>query len=891
MASVRMPQAIQAPVGNQMAGAVGMTSVFGGTNSLVPVDDMQEFRIQTSTFSPEFGRTPGAQISIVTRSGNNSFHGSAFDYLRNDVLDAKNWFNGYTHNPPLKKAEERQNDFGGTFGGPILKNRTFFFFSYEGLRLRLPATTLSTVPDLAARQNAVPALQPLLNGFPLPTGPAFDTSGAPLPGQGEFDASYSNPATLDDYNLRIDHRLTEKINFFARYNNSPSTIASRGGGGNALSMISNSTSVAQQLTAGVMWGLSPRIFDEFRFNYSRTDASGSSSVDHFGGAVPFSPTLPSPYDAGDSNYGILILSLQHGNLVSGPFTRNVQHQINVVDTATFQLRAHNVKVGIDYRRLTPDAIPFSYGQQGFFLDVSGAVVGLSDGTSIQSRARSSILFKNLGVFAQDTWRIIPNLTLSYGLRWDTDFAPKSTSGAPLVALANFNANDLSTVTLAPAGTPPFHTDFGNVAPRVGLAYRISPSSNWGQTVRGGFGIFYDLATSEIGNAIAESGYPYLSNTFVPAGTPFPMTGSAALPAPIQPPTPQARTFMAGVDPNLKSPYTWEWNVALEQQLGLQQVLSFNYVGAAGRRLLQTTVFLPTQAGQLNPAFRQLVFAENSATSDYQALQIQFNRRLEKNLQVLASYTWSHSIDTASAGSGSIHTDASPGANVSDRGPSDFDIRHTFTVGSTYELPSITSNRLLHEVTRGWSFQNSIQARTAPPLTVSDGSFFRFATGYRVAIRPDVVTGVPLYLYGSQYPGGKAINFTPGAVAAGCPGGSESVGPFCSVPSDPNFNPVRQGTLGRNALRGFGAFQWDLGIHRNFPIRESLRLEFRAEMFNVLNHPNFAPPASDITDTAGFGRSTQTLSDYLGGGFGVSGLSSIYQIGGPRSVQFALKLMF
>ncbi len=159
--------------GSSSGGAAPGFSAQGGTNSLVSVDALQEFRIQTSTYAPEFGRTPGAQISIVTRSGTNQFHGSVFDYFRNDVLDASDWFNGYTNNPPLPKAEERQNDFGGTLGGPILRERTFFFFSYEGLRLRLPQVGLTTVPDAnpadpLARQNATPAMQPFLNAYPLP---------------------------------------------------------------------------------------------------------------------------------------------------------------------------------------------------------------------------------------------------------------------------------------------------------------------------------------------------------------------------------------------------------------------------------------------------------------------------------------------------------------------------------------------------------------------------------------------------------------------------------------------------------------------------------------------------------------------------------------------------
>jgi len=173
---------------------------------------MEEFRVQTSTYAPEFGRTPGGQISILTRSGTNQFHGTVFEYLRNDVLDANNWFNGYTNNPPLPKARERQNDFGGTFAGPIIRNKTFFFFSYEGLRLRLPGTELTTVPDLAARQNAVAAMQPYLKAFSLPNG-----TDDPASAIAQFNASFSDPASLDAYSLRVDHRVKDKLNLFARY--------------------------------------------------------------------------------------------------------------------------------------------------------------------------------------------------------------------------------------------------------------------------------------------------------------------------------------------------------------------------------------------------------------------------------------------------------------------------------------------------------------------------------------------------------------------------------------------------------------------------------------------------------------------------------------------------
>src|SRR6266581_5765905 len=179
---------------NQTAsGALPALSASGGTNSLVSVDAMPVLRVQTSSFAPEFGRTPGGQISIVTRSGTNAFHSTLFEYFRNDVLDANDWFNGYTNNPPLRKAEERQNDFGGVFGGPIIKDKTFFFFSYEGLRLRQPATQETAVPDNASRQKAPPSMQPFLNAYPVQNGAELGSNLA------QFNAGYSNPSTLNAY--------------------------------------------------------------------------------------------------------------------------------------------------------------------------------------------------------------------------------------------------------------------------------------------------------------------------------------------------------------------------------------------------------------------------------------------------------------------------------------------------------------------------------------------------------------------------------------------------------------------------------------------------------------------------------------------------------------------
>jgi hypothetical protein len=322
----------------------------------------------------------------------------------------------------------------------------------------------------------------------------------------------------------------------------------------------------------------------------------------------------------------------------------------------------------------------------------------------------------------------------------------------------------------------------------------------------------------------------------------------------------------------------EWNAAFEQELGEIQSVSVTYLGASGRRLLQTTNVVNPLA---NPAIQQGLFVDNTASSNYNALQVEFKRRLSGGLQALVSYTFAHSIDNASAGSLGFSSNLSvPGVRDQNRGSSDFDIRHAFTVGITYNLPPPLANRLLLPFLRGWSLQSLILARSAPPADVTDSNFFVFNSGVSADIRPDVVPGQPLYLFGSQYPGGKAFN--PAA--------------FTDPPMDPTtFNPVGQGTLGRNALRGFGAAQWDLGIHREFPIHESIKLQFRAELFNVVNHPNFASP-NVYFGQSGFGVSTQTLAQGLNGGLngsnlGGGALNPLYQFGGPRSVQLSLKLLF
>ena len=877
--------------GNGLAGSLGSFGVQGGTNSLVSVDAMQEFRIQTSTYAPEFGRTPGGQISIVTRSGTNQFHGTAFDYLRNDLLDANDWF---ANNAGLPKPKERQNDFGGTFSGPILKDRTFFFFSYEGLRLRLPQTALTTVPCDStctmfgnARAMAVTQMEPFLNAYPLPNGQEVFTpctpnvNGCPASGQrptgaAQFNASFSDQSTLDAYSLRIDHKVNDKFNFFGRYNYSPSDTTHRGGGSFPLNTLNPTRITTQTATLGTSWLISPDMANDLRFNYSRTNVSSLYEMDNFGGAVPLaSLPFPSTFTNQSGLFTLGILSLQKGFLRDGKLQRGLQRQINIVDGLSLQKGSHSLKFGVDFRRLSPLNDPFAYFQDTFFANVLSTENANVRFSIVSSSRRATFLFRNLGVYAQDTWRIFPRLTLTYGLRWDVDVAPESLDGPSFPSVTGFNVNDLSRLALQAPGASVFQTKYRNFAPRVAVAYQLRGRQDWQTVIRSGFGVFYDLGTSEIGNLVTAQFYPFGATAFHLSGT-FPLSQATAAPPPITAPTSTNGAILFAVDPNLELPYTLEWNVSLEQGLGREQTLSASYVGAAGRRLLQSAFVSSPNA---NLGSTQLI--TNAGTSDYHALQIKFNRRLSRRLQALASYTWSHSLDTGSASSDLLVSNLFvPGTSpTTNRGASDFDIRHSFSAGFTYDVPAPKVNRFAEAILGGWSLENIILARSAPPVDVSDANFFEFNGGAFADIRPDLVSGQALYLFGPQYPGGKAFN--PAA--------------FTDPPVDPvTFNPIRQGNVPRNFLRGFGAIQWDFAVHRTFPVHESLKLQFRAEMFNILNHPNFGPPSGQF-GIGGFGLSAQMLGQSLAGPFGgnVGGgaFSPLYQIGGPRSIQLALKLTF
>ena len=861
------------------SGSVLGFSALGTTSNMVSMDALQEFKVLTSSFAPEFGRTPGGQISIVTRSGGNDFHGSLFEYFRNDALDANDWF---ANNLGRKRTALRQNIYGGTIGGPILfprfgeggkqpwydgHDRSFFFLSYEGQRLLLPKFTTTDVPSLQARASATqPAIQQLLNAFPVPTGVAKANRFA------DFAAAYSDPSSLDSTSIRIDHILSSKLLLFARYNYSPSESITRGNGNslNVLNTISNKT---QTLTFGVTSPLSATISNEFRGNWSKVRGAQSFDLDEFGGAIipPMSFFLLPEFTTPRSG-GFITLSNALGvQLRVGTLADNLQRQLNFLDNLSVAHGPHQFKFGVDYRRLTPVVGSSDYVPQVSFSGVNGALTGRASFASIVVFANGlEPVYNNFSAYAQDTWRINKRTNLTYGVRWDVNPAPYEKNGND-AAVVN-QINDVSTMTLAPFGTRLYRTTYNNFAPRVGIGYRLSDTPGRETIIRGGFGVFYDLGNQTAGGAFANA-FPFTTSRQILPNPFFPLTRDQSVPPALTRNLP-ANTLVLAYDPNLKLPRNYQWNFAIEQSLGSQQTISATYIGSVGRQLLRQQ----TTGGDAlrNPNFSVVTITTNTATSDYHALQLQFQRRLSRGLQVLAFYSWAHSIDISSRDSATNDSFLVTGISAdTDRGSSDFDLRHAFRMATTYQLPDIGRSKFARAILHDWSLDAIFTAQSGPPVDVTytlSGAF----NAITIFARPDLIPGVPLYVDDPLAPGGRRINRA-----------------AFSIPST-----TRPGSLGRNSLSGFPLSQLDFAIRRDFRLSERARLSFGAEFFNLLNHPNFAKPSSslgtndfgDFIVNTNFGRSLNMLGRGLGGSQ-TSGLNALYQIGGPRSIQFSLRLEY
>jgi hypothetical protein len=874
----------------QLAGTLPALTILGGTNSLASVDALQEFRVMTSSYEAEFGRTPGAQVVISTRSGANRPTFSLFNYFRNEALDANDFFNNRNG---VRKLPLRQNNFGGTLGGPVFlprfgeggralydgRDRTFFFFSYEGLRLTQPQPFRTVrVPSRAAREQATGVLRDIFNAFPLPNAPAL-ASDVPL-GAERYNYAVSTPSRYDAVSLRADQRVGQNFNLFGRFNDTPSDTVDR-----VFANMENVTSLnTRTMTVGATWAVSSKVANDFRANYSRSRGLFEFRGLAVDGSIPPPDALVFPAGLDRENVSANLSFSFAGSPTSynqGKSLGTKQRQVNVTDSVSVVLGNHLLKFGADYRRLFPLVDFRSLGITYSFASPAAALASGGLATiSIQALAPvTDFVVNNYSFFAQDTWRVTRRLTLTYGARYELNPAPSG----ELLPFTLSDVDNLLTTQLAPPGTRFYRTQKDNFAPRAGAAYVLSERQSL--VVRAGFGLFYDVGSDTA--LRGYSGFPFNSNRTFNAR--LPVTAADLQPAPFNSAPPYSATFHV-TEPELELPRTLQYNFSIERALGRNQTISVAYVGAKADRLLRTETIRNqpqrTIGGVTFPAVTLInpnlfttgstVFlTRNTSESRYDSLQAQFTRRLSRGLQALVSYTFSKSVDDASdAATGGFPEDGRIGQFGVDvkneRGPSDFDTRHNLTAAVTYNIPAPFESRAARALFGGWSLDLIGRARSGLPFSVFSQTLdpLVFAVSTR---RADVVPGVPVWVDDAGAPGGRRLNRAAFAEA-----------PF-----------GRQGTSGRNANRGLPVYQADLSVRREFPLTEGgLRGQFRAEFFNLFNRANFGLPVSNVSFPAEqFGAPTQSLNRSLGSGGISGGFNPLYQVGGPRSVQLSLKLIY
>ena len=719
--------------GAATGGTLSGSTALGTTQTMVPVDALQEFRVQSSTYSAEYGRSPGGQFSLLSRSGTNIPHGSAYDYLRNNFFDANDWFNDHYRVP---QPALRQNDFGATLGAPVWiphlydgRNSSFLFVAYEGLRLTLPtAATIQYVPDLFMRQQAVSAMQPILNAFPVPNG--IDYGSASSPSLAQFIAPFSLPSSIDATSIRIDHTVGAKLSLFFRYGFTPSSTQSRPDFART-----TATSNAQTFTFGASSQISSMLTDEFRLGYARSNSAQVGVLDDFGGATPVD--LAAAMGAGGYkrvNPVVVMYLPGVGNPVMDVLNSlDTQRQWNVVDTVSVLKGHHTFKLGVDYRHIKSPITPPDLEPYAYFDPPQHALSATPDFTYIVRYLPATPLFNQTAVFGEDEWRLTSAISLSYGARWEINPPPTEQHGDNAYSLKG-NINDPASLTLAAQGTPLWKTAWYNFAPRLGVAWTPHDEPGLQTVVRAGGGVFFD-SLNEVA-ALGYSGLGFRANN-VEIGATIPFSPSE-LNLPVSVDAPYSSATITAFPTHLQLPYTLEWNVSLQQALGANQSLTISYVGANGRRLIGLQ---QKYLAALNPNFGYVDYFQSGVTSNYQALQLQFQRSVVKGIEALVAYTWSHAIDYGSNAT----------ALPLQRDDADFDVRNNFQGGVSWELPALAAGHFVDAVLNDWALDTRLSVRTAFPITLGGAISIDPATGTEYPGTLNVVAGQLSYLHGSQYP--------------------------------------------------------------------------------------------------------------------------------------------
>ena len=801
------------------------------------INTVSEFKVDNSTYSAEYGRNSGAIVNIATRSGTNQFHGEAFEFLRNNAMDARNFFNFSTlssgaFNP---QAPFKRNQFGGAIGGPIVRNKTFFFASYEGLRQRQGITINTPVPDAAARAGVTdPTVQKLLTTIPLPNV------------GGNFVGAATAPVNIDQGTIDLSYELTRATRVHGYYAlqedlRQEPTLQ----GDNLPGWGDTRQSRRQIMTLNFDHTFGPTLANEARLGYNRIH-------------ITFTPNqLLNPADFGINNginapIGLPQIIVSGGLDIGGPagFPQGRGDTTAVLsDTLNWLKGRNSFAFGGEIRRFYNDNVSENIGSFTFasltnFLNDQAQRFNVTIGSG-----NDKILEAAWGLFAQDNFKLKPNLTLEFGLRYDWNSTPSESQN-------RFTVFDTATSSLARVGSSGlsqiFHTNNKNVQPRVGFVW--DPFKTGKTSLRGGYAVLTDQPVT---NAVTGlSGNP-----------PF------ALPVTVNSATnsitfANANTFAASsaapstINHSFDNPYVQSWNLNVQRAVTPTLGITVGYFGSKGTHLRisrnlnqkgaaaappfptlnSSSAFpCPVPPATACPTIGNITDVDSPVNSTYNALWISADKRLSHNFQLNASYTYSHSIDYNSLSSQGVVVQDSFNI-VNDRGSSDFDVRHRFVVNGLYDLPLKG-----HRLTEGWELGTIVQAQTGNPLTfLTANTAF---TGNRTQ-RPNVTAPIQVAGTVNQWLANPSALVSPGN----------------------SF-----GNLGRNAVIGPSFVNADFSIIKNTNITERYRLQFRTEFFDVLNHPNFGNPGL-ILGTGTFNVITSTR--FPTGDFGSA-----------RQLQFALKFLF
>ena len=841
--------------GTEMASGGLQSSLPGGVlGDNMGVDAIQEFKVLTGSYSAAYGKKPGGVINIATRSGTNEIHGSAFEFIRNSDLDARNFFDPGSGPPAFKR-----NQFGGALGGPFKKDQTFFFGNYEGLRQNLGQTLIAEVPDNNSRLQAVPAVQPFLVLFPTPNGRVFGD------GSAQSINSAAQVSRQDFFLIRIDDKLSDKDFIFGRYNFTQAYLLAPDT--NPITAQSN-RSRDQMLTLEEKRVYATTV-NALRFGYTR----GYQFLEDLP-TIPLPPSLlffPGAQTIGQIGFGGL------GGF-AGPLTQagttTSAHRGLVVnffdgsDQLLLTRGAHSLEFGVQVQRLQRNLV-FPTNARGAF-QFSGLQAFLQGTpTLFQAPALtgSNDPFKGyrqvyFAGFVQDDYKVLQNLTLNLGLRYEFMTSPTEVANR----LSNYyfqNVNGEPVLVTTPRlGSPLYETRWRSFAPRIGFAW--DPFGNGKTSVRGGVGIFYDQSLEAEFQNFTQGNAPFYQLVQV-ANPPFPLGFSEASGSPAKP---SADTIQF----NLGVPTVESWNFGIQREITPNTVLNVGYIGSHSYHLTRRSdsnqaipqilpggvKFFPATSAPRNPALTRSRVVFGDASASYNAIQVEVTQRLSHGLRFKGSYTYAKNNDTASnplnsqvLGTPDLAQDVYNLA--ADRGLSSFDVRNNLALNFTYDLPGHNLTGLTGKFLGGWQLSGIATVQSGTPFTVQTGFSESRNQGNEAVDRPNLRSGAsnnPVLGGPNRYYDSTVFVLPP-------------LGFYGNVGRDTAIAP------------GFGTA--DFILAKAFLLSERVRLDFRAEFFNLFNRANFGLPDGNIFNTNG---------SYRGAAGSISSTVS-----SSRQIQFGLKLSF